>query len=292
VHVLAQQLANGLSLGVAYALIASGYALIYSIMRFSNFAHGSFLIVGAYTGLLLARAAHLPLPLLLLLAAAGGAVAAMATERLAYRPIRARGGRPLFYLVASMGVSILVENLVIVILGAEFQSFPVLLPDWRMSIFGVTVSAFDLLVICLGVAVMAALEFWLNKSRPGRALRAAADDLKATELMGVDTNRLLTQVFAVAGALAGIAGLLLGMRYTVYPGLGAITLKAFVGAILGGLGSIRAAIAGALMLGLLEIMVTGFISSGLRDVFVFGLLILVLLVRPMGLFGRGSVEKV
>ncbi|MBL3540106.1 branched-chain amino acid ABC transporter permease [Aminivibrio sp.] len=290
---LIQQIINGLSLGSVYALIAVGYSLVYSILLFSNFAHGGFLVIGGYicygvlhtfgTGIWVSGA----------LALAGAGLAAVLTERLAYRPIRERTNVTLYLLIASLGMSIVIENIFVIVAGGRFRALPPVIPTTPVNLMGMaTTSAFDLLSLVSAVVFLGALQLFLSKTRWGLAIRAAAYDLRTAGLMGVNVNLLISIVFFVAGALAAVGGIFLSVRYTLYPQLGAITIKAFVAAVIGGLGSLPGAVVGSLILGLAEMLTAGFISSQMRDLVVFSMLVITLLVKPTGLFGKSVSEKV
>ena len=290
---LIQQVINGLSLGSVYALIAVGYSLVYSILLFSNFAHGGFLVIGGYiccgtlrtfgTGIWFSGA----------IALAGAGFAAVLTERLAYRPIRERTNVTLYLLIASLGMSIVIENIFVIVAGGRFRALPPVIPTTPVNLMGMaTTSAFDLLSLVSAVVFLGALQLFLSKTRWGLAIRAAAYDLRTAGLMGVNVNLLISIVFFVAGALAAVGGIFLSVRYTLYPQLGTITIKAFVAAVIGGLGSLPGAVVGSLILGLAEMLTAGFISSQMRDLVVFSMLVITLLVKPTGLFGRSVSEKV
>jgi len=284
---LIQQVINGLSLGSVYALIAVGYSLVYSILLFSNFAHGGFLVIGGYicygtlrtfgTGIWFSGA----------IALAGAGFAAVLTERLAYRPIRERTNVTLYLLIASLGMSIVIENIFVIVAGGRFRALPPVIPTTPVNLMGLaTTSAFDLLSLVSAVVFLGALQLFLSKTR------WAAYDLRTAGLMGVNVNLLISIVFFVAGALAAVGGIFLSVRYTLYPQLGTITIKAFVAAVIGGLGSLPGAVVGSLILGLAEMLTAGFISSQMRDLVVFSMLVITLLVKPTGLFGRSVSEKV
>lgn len=289
-----QQVINGLSLGSVYALIAVGYSLVYSILLFSNFAHGGFLVVGGYLcyGMLMELGVNFWVASLGAIIGAG--VVAIITERLAYKPIRERTSLTLYLLIASMGVSIVIENIFVIIVGGRFRALPPAFPQTPIAIAeGLTVSVFDIVSLVVAVLFLAALQIFLMKTSWGLAIRAASCDLRTAGLMGVNVNRLIGIVFFVAGGLAAIGGIFLAMRYTLYPQLGgAITTKAFVAAVIGGLGSLPGAVVGSLILGLAEMLTAGFISSQMRDIVVFSMLVITLLIRPAGLFGKQISDKV
>lgn len=288
-----QQIINGLSLGSVYALIAVGYSLVYSILLFSNFAHGGFLVIGGYVCYFALRGAGMGILPSSFAALIGAGISAVIVERLAYKPIRERTPITLYMLIASMGMSIVIENIFVVTVGGRFRALPPVIPTQPVNFFGLaTTSAFDLLSLATAVVFLVALQLFLSKTKWGLAIRAASYNLRIAGLMGVNVNRLISIVFFVAGLLAGIGGIFLSVRYTLYPQLGMITTKAFVAAVIGGLGSLPGAVVGSLILGLAEMLTAGFISSQFRDLVVFGLLIMTLIVRPTGLFGKSVGEKV
>lgn len=290
---LIQQLINGLSLGSVYALIAVGYSLVYSVLLFSNFAHGGFLVIGGYICYFALRAGGMNIWLASLAALIGSGLSAIIVERLAYRPIRERTPVTLYMLIASMGMSIVIENIFVVTVGGRFRALPPVIPTNPVNFFGLaTTSAFDILSLVTAVVFLVGLQIFLVKTKWGLAIRAASYNLKTAGLMGVNVNRLIAIVFFVAGLLAGVGGIFLAVRYTLYPQLGMITTKAFVAAVIGGLGSLPGAVVGSLILGLAEMLTAGFISSQFRDLVVFGILIVTLIVRPTGLFGKSVGEKV
>ena len=287
---LLQQIINGLSLGSVYALIAVGYSLVYSILLFSNFAHGGFLVVGGYAcyylltqqgyGIVLASAGAI---------LASGLVAVL-TERLAYKPIRERTSMTLYLLIASMGVSIVIENIFVIVVGGRFRALPQdTFPSGVFSLGGgVTVNASDILSLAVAVVFLGALQLFLSRTRWGLAIRAAACDLRTAGLMGVNVTLLIGIVFFVAGLLAAVGGIFLSAKYSLYPQLGNITIKAFIA----GLGSLPGAVLGSLILGLAEMLTAGFVSSQMRDMVVFSMLVVMLLVRPAGFFGKSVGDKI
>lgn len=288
-----QQVINGLSLGSVYALIAVGYSLVYSILLFSNFAHGGFLVIGGYLCYFALRGGGMNIWVASVAALIGAGLSAVVVERLAYKPIRERTPITLYMLIASMGMSIVIENIFVVTVGGRFRALPPVIPMQPVNVFGLaTTSAFDILSLVTAVVFLVGLQLFLTKTKWGLAIRAASYNLKTAGLMGVNVNRLIGIVFFVAGLLAGVGGIFLSVRYTLYPQLGMITTKAFVAAVIGGLGSLPGAVVGSLILGLAEMLTAGFISSQFRDLVVFGLLIVTLIVRPTGLFGKSVGEKV
>jgi len=290
---LLQQVINGLSLGSVYALIAVGYSLVYSILLFSNFAHGGFLVVGGYLCYFALNTLGMNIWLAGAFSLVGAGFAAIATERLAYKPIRERTSVTLYLLIASMGMSIVIENIFVVIAGGRFRALPPVIPTNPVNVFGLaTTSAFDIISLVTAVVFLGGLQIFLTKTKWGLAIRAAAYNLRIAGLMGVNVARLISLVFFVSGLLAAVGGIFLSVRYTLYPQLGMITIKAFVAAVIGGLGSLPGAVVGSLILGLSEMLTAGFLSSQLRDLVVFSLLVVTLVIRPTGLFGKNVGEKV
>ncbi len=287
-----QQLINGLSIGSIYALIAVGYSLVYSILSFSNFSHGGFMVVGAYAGWYAVRLFNLPIWAAILVAMVFAGLTAICAEHFSYRPVRIRGGDPLFFMIASLGVGILIENTIIVTIGPNFKTYPDLLEVRTIQFGSITIATFDLFAAGVAIIGLILLEFYINRTKAGIAIRAAAYNMKTAGIMGVNVDTLIMKVFFIAGLLAGIGGVFLGNKYTVYPTMGAIQTKAMIAAIFGGLGSISGAIYGAVILGVLEVFVAGYISSTIRDIVVFAVLIVVLIFRPTGLKGKPIEEKV
>ena len=291
---LLQQIINGLSLGSVYALIAVGYSLVYSILLFSNFAHGGFLVVGGYACYFLLTQWGYNTAVSMAGALAASGLVAVLTERLAYKPIRERTPITLYLLIASMGVNIVIENIFVVTVGGRIRALPQ--STFPTGVFelggGVTVSASDILSLVVAAVFLVLLQLFLTRTRWGLAIRAAACDLRTAGLMGVNVTFLIALVFFVAGLLAAVGGIFLSVRYSLYPQLGSITTKAFIAAVIGGLGSLPGAVLGSLILGLAEMLTAGFISSQMRDLVVYSLLVLILLFRPAGFFGRPVSEKI
>ncbi len=304
---LAQNLVNGLSLGSIYALVALGYTLVYGILRLINFAHGDLFMLAAYAGLGACIGAGLGdlgtaaapqsswggFALALAASMAAAAAAGWLVERLAYRPLR---GQPrLNLLITAVGVSLLLENGAQALWGANPRRMPTLIYDVPcLQVAGVTISTLDVTVLATALALLAALEFWVHHTRQGRAMRAVSVSHETAALLGVPVDRVISLTFAVGSALAAAAAVLYTARYPkVEPFMGVMPgIKAFVAAVLGGIGNLRGAVAGALLLGLAETLVAAYGASSWRDALAFGLLIAVLLLRPQGLMGGTAVEKV
>ena len=292
-EILLRHILNGLSLGSVYALIAVGYSLVYSILLFSNFAHGGFLVIGGYICYYAMLSAGMDIATAAISAMVGAGVVAVFTDRLAYRPIRERSSRTIYLMIASMGISIVIENIFVVSVGGRFRALPAIFPSGSINLGGVvTASYFDLFSLVISAIFLVILQLFLIKTKWGLAIRAAAYNLRTAGLMGVNVNRLIAIVFFVAGVLAAVGGIFLSARYTLYPQMGGITIKAFIAAVIGGLGSLPGAVIGSLVLGLAEMLTTAYISSQFRDILVFSLLILTLLFKPTGFFNKQIGEKV
>lgn len=294
-----QLLVIGISLGSIYALIALGYTLVYGVLRLINFAHGDVMMVGAFLGYFIAKSpviqespVWLRLPAVFLGAMAGCALLGVIIERLAYRPLRNQAR--LTALITAIGVSLFLEYGGQLLLGATpRQDVPVLIPSRTMvNISGVEITSVHLLILSVSLALMAFLEIFVMKTKTGKAMRAISFDHTVAALVGIDTNRVILFTFALGSALAAAAGVLMTMSYPkVDPLMGLIPgIKAFVAAVLGGIGNIRGAMLGGMVLGMAESLI-GYQWSGYRDGVAFAALILILLIRPSGILGKGSVER-
>lgn len=286
-----QQLINGISIGSVYALMAVGYSLVYSIMNFSNFAHGGVIMIGAYLGFFALAIWQLPFPIAFFIAAVGSGILAIVLERIAYNPLRKRNAPFLYFIISAMGASIFLENIVIATIGPNFKTYPQVFQKTPYEIGTLAIGRLDVVMFIISAVSLLILLLIIEKTKVGMAIKATAYNLKASSLMGVNTDHIIFIVFGLGGALAGIAGILFGMKYTVYPQIGIITIKAFIAAVFGGLGSISGAVIGAISLGIIETMTAGYISSQLRDLIAFALLIFILVVRPMGIMGKMNEDK-
>jgi branched-chain amino acid transport system permease protein len=293
-----QQLVNGLSLGSIYALIALGYTMVYGVLRLINFAHGDVYMLGAYAGYFLSRRLRGDEPslvsaLIVMIGAMGAcALVGVVIERFAYRPVR-RASR-LTLLITAIGVSLFIENGAQLVFGPDPKFFPSLAPRADFRLGHVRITSEQLTVIVVSFLLMVALRFFILKTRTGKAMRAVSFSLDAAKLMGISTDAIIAATFALGSALAAAAGVLIGMQIPkIDPLMGIVYgLKAFVAAVLGGIGNIPGAVLGGLLIGTSEVMVVGYLSSTYRDAIAFGILILVLLLRPQGILGRVQKEKV
>ena len=292
--ILIQQIINGLQLGFVYALIALGYTMVYGIVRLINFAHGDVFMVGAYFGFYAITRLALPFPLALLVAMAGCAVLGVTIERVAYKPLR-RAPR-IAALITAIGVSLFLEYFCSLrfVFGPDYRSFPRPFAVRNFDFAGVTVSNIQILVFAVAIVLLVLLQLFVQKTKTGMAMRAVSFDKDTARLMGIDVDLIISITFAVGSALAAAGGVLYGIAYPqINPFMGIMPgLKAFVAAVLGGIGIIPGAMIGALIMGLVEVLSAAFVSSTMRDAFAFGILILVLLVKPAGILGSSTQEKV
>ncbi len=293
---LLQQLINGLALGAIYALIALGYTMVYGVLRFINFAHSDVFMVGAFSGLFLSRAIANSSPLVGVLVLLGAmaicAVLGMVIEKLAYKPLRGRS--TLTVLITAIGVSLLLQNLGQRIFGANPRSFPALFPVRNFDLGGLVISSSQILVFVVTIVVLLLLRYIVLHTRTGTAMRAVSFNPVAASLMGINNSRVISFTFAIGSAMAAAGGILYASNYpSIDPLMGTLPgMKAFVAAVLGGIGNIAGAAIGGLVLGLVETTVVGFGGSTYRDAVAFAVLILILLLRPEGILGRRVAEKV
>lgn len=296
-----QQLTNGLAVGGIYALIALGYTMVYGVLKLINFAHGDLFTIGSYLGLTLlsslaltdrlgpaAGIAVLGVMVMGLVALVGALL-----ERVAYRPLR--HSPRLSAVVSALGASIFFSNTLMLIYGARFQVYPQgILPKTAINLFGLYVPLVRVLILISSVVMMLALYAFIQRTKIGTAIRAAAIDQDAARLMGIDVNRVILIVFLIGPALGGAAGLMVGLHYgQINFTMGWVYgLKAFTAAILGGIGNIPGAMVGGILLGLIEALGAAYLSVAWKDAIAFGVLIFILIVRPTGLLGERVAEKV
>ncbi len=293
---LLQQLLNGLSLGAIYALIALGYTMVYGVLRFINFAHSDVFMIGAYVGFYLAPrlgAGSLMGGMAVLLAAmAVCALLGMTIEKLAYKPLRNRS--TLTVLITAIGVSLFLQAAGQKVFGANPKPFPRLFPQTQLNFAGLTVSSNQIIVIVVALILLAALHHIVHRTKIGTAMRAVSFNATAASLVGINNDRIISFTFALGSALAGAGGILYAMNYpSIDPLMGTLPgLKAFVAAVLGGIGNLPGAALGGMLIGLVETFVSGTRASTFRDAIAFAILILILMFRPAGLLGKVRIEKV
>lgn len=295
-----QQLINGISVGSIYALIALGYTMVYGIIKLINFAHGDVFMVGSFVGLFTAKALtsqglspYLVLTLSLIISMLISALLGIIIERFAYKPLR--NASRIAVLITAIGVSFLLENLGIFALGPQAKGFPEIIEKHQFTLFGsVQMDTNQVMIFAITIILMLVLQFIVHRTKIGKAMRAVSFDLEAARLMGINVNLTISATFAIGSALAAAGGVIFGMTYnSVDPLMGMIPgLKAFIAAVLGGIGSIPGALLGGLLLGTIETEISSLGYSSWRDAVAFGVLILILIFKPTGLFGKNSREKV
>jgi branched-chain amino acid transport system permease protein len=300
-----QELVNGVVTGALYALVALGFSMVYGVLKLLNFAHGDLYMVGAFIGYFVIQwfggptSLTVPVPLLLLImfVLAAGVVGGMgvAIERFAYRPLR--NAPRIAPLITAIGISFFLENAALLLFGAQYRIYNTsefISLSSGIRIGSVTIDSVQILVLVLGIALMAGLRQLVNQTKLGKQMRAVAADREAAEMLGINVNFTIAATFFLGSALAGIAGVMGGLLFNqVYATIGFIVgLKAFTAAVVGGIGSLPGAMLGGLLIGLAESFTIGYISSTYSNLLVFGLLIIVMLVRPSGLLGRTQLQKV
>ena len=287
-------LINGLSLGSVYAIIALGYTMVYGIAKMLNFAHGDIIMVGGYVCFCAVNYLGLPTGVGVLLSIVACTVLGIVIERLAYKPLR--NAPPLDVLITAIGVSYFLQNAALLIWGSDTKSFPSVVNLPSVSLFDgqLVVSAITIVTVIAGVVVMVGLTMFTGKTHMGKAMRACSEDRGAATLMGINVNSTISLTFAIGSGLAAVAGVLMCSAYpTLIPTTGSLPgIKAFTAAVIGGIGSIPGAFVGGLVLGVIEIFAKAYVGTQLADAIVFGVLIVVLLVKPSGLLGKTVREKV
>jgi len=289
-----QQLLNGVSLGSVYSIIAVGFALVFNILKFSNFSHGGVLTVTAYTGFLIATRFSFGLPLTLFFTSLAGGVLAVLIERVAFRRLRRNKSPVIFFFVSSITMGILLENLITIAFSSNFYSYPKFFQKTILEWKGFHMAVTDFWMLLISLVVLGLLMGVLYRTKLGVAIRALSMDPTTTLLMGANVDRIVVATFFVVGILGGIAGVFLGINYTLYPQLGQLIVKGFIASVIGGLGNLSGAVVGALLLGILEVILTGIegIGSGLAPVVIFFITLVFLILRPQGIAGKIIQEKV
>ena len=291
-QLLMQQMVNGIALGSIYAMIALGYTMVYGTIRLINFAHGDVYMLGAFLGYYLVTVLGVNWMLALLITMGVIAVVGVLIERIAYKPLR--HSTRVAALITAIGVSYLIQNLMTYFVGPEMRAFPAPIEVKMFKVFGLIVNSKQLLVLTVTITVMIALQIIVQHTRMGKAMRAVAVDQDAAQLMGINVDRVISFTFALGSALAGLAGILVGIYYnSIQATMGTSPgLKAFIAAVVGGIGSIPGAMIGGYLIGILETLVTYMGGAMYKDAVVYGLLIIILLVLPSGLLGKSVREKV
>ena len=289
---LLQQLINGLALGSVYALLALGYTMVYGIIQLINFAHGEIYMIGAFAGFYSSSKLNLPLLPTLLIAMAASALAGIIIEKIAYKPLR--NSPRITLLITAIGVSLFLQNAMRLLVGSNPKPFPDLIDAGAFTIGSIQIQWKTILMFVVSALLVIILQFIVYKTKMGKAMRASSQDMEAASLMGINVDNTISLTFAIGSALAGIAGVLVAISYpSITPYMGVMPgLKAFVAAVLGGIGSIPGALIGGLAIGVLETLSKAYISTNFSDAIVFGILIVILLIKPSGLLGKKINEKV
>jgi branched-chain amino acid transport system permease protein len=287
-----QQLINGLSLGSVYALIAIGYTMVYGIIKLINFAHGDIYMVGAYVGYFSVVIFHFPFIPSLVTSMLCCAILGIIIEKVAYKPLR--NSPRIVLLITAIGVSLLLENGFRLIFSPNPRPFPDLLKIKIFKYGTLQITNIQLAILLVSILLVVILTYIVNRTKIGKAMRATSFDVEAAQLMGININNIISVTFAIGSSLAGAAGVLVGMAYPrIDPYMGIMPgLKAFVAAVLGGIGLLPGAMIGGIIMGEAETLTKAFISSRLSDAIAFGILIIILIVKPSGLLGKNTNEKV
>ncbi|MCL1895847.1 MAG: branched-chain amino acid ABC transporter permease [Clostridiales bacterium] len=291
-EIFLQQLVNGVSLGSIYALIALGYTMVYGIIKLINFAHGEVYMIGAFVGYAIPRLTGLGFFPALIISMAACSLLGFTIEKIAYKPLRSSSR--ITVLITAIGVSLFLQYTMMFFVGAESRAYPNILEKTLYDLNGVIVNSQQIYIVLTTVVLMMILQFIVKYTKPGKAMRAVSADRDAAQLMGIDVNNTISFTFLIGSALAGAAGVLVGIYYnSIDPLMGIMPgLKAFVAAVFGGIGNIPGAMIGGLAIGIIETMVGGYVNSMYRDAAVFALLIIVLIIKPSGLMGKPVGEKV
>lgn len=288
-----QAIINGISLGAVYAIIAVGFALVFNILKFSNFSHSGVLVASGYLGYLVCSTLHTNFWITLIITAILGGFLALVIEYIGFRHLRKQNAQIMLYFVSSVTIAMLAENIIAVFFSGAFYSYPLFFKTMSFKIGGLVFVVTDMLMLLISCASLGILMFLLYKTRLGLSIRALSMDARTTGLMGVNVTFVICATFFVSGMLGGIGGMFIGINYTLYAKLGGLVVKGFIASVIGGLGSIGGAVIGAFILGMLEVVLINIdgIGSGLAPVVVFFVMIAFLLVRPQGIAGKIIREK-
>lgn len=290
-EMIVQQLITGLSIGSVYALLAVGYALVFSVFNFSNFGFGPVMMLGAFGALFAIERTQMALFPAILVALAVSSVISLLMEVTIYRPMRQKKALKVYLMIAALGINTCVPNFCIQLWGGAVRPFP---SDWAkvvIRIGNIAIPRADIMAAVLSITMLILLWCFLYKTKTGLGIRASAFDSNTAGLMGINVNRVAAVIFLLSGATAGLAGCFYGMKYSVYPNMGVVATKGFVSATVGGLGSLPGAVISGLLLGFLETIISAYVSTTYRDLVAYGLLVIVLIFKPNGLLGQGAHDK-
>jgi branched-chain amino acid transport system permease protein len=289
-----QQLINGLTMGSIYALTAIGYTMVFGILELVNFAHGSVYMVGAFLTLAFVTSLGMNIGAALLLSVILTGLLGILVDKAALAPLRKKNTSKINALIGTIGISIFLQNLAMLVFGSETKNFPALITNGFVSLGSQKISYMQIIIFSVSLILMSGLSYFIKNSKLGKAMRATAQNMNAARLMGINVNMIISLTFFIGAALAAIAGTLVGAYYqNVDSTMGYMAgLKAFSAAVLGGIGELRGALVGGLLIGVIETFAAGYINAGYRDAIAFAVLILVLVIRPTGLFGKKAFKKV
>ena len=286
-----QILINGIATGSIYALIATGFALIFNILKFSNFSHGATMTVCAFVAYFVCGTRGWGLVPTLLVAAACGALVALFGEFIGFRRILKNRSSATYFFVSSITLGTLYEGLVTIKVGSSFFNYPSFFKNPTIKIGSLVISTSDAIMFLISAVALIALAYIIQYTRIGRAIRAVSFDSDTAQLMGIGSTRIIQLAFVLSGILAGLAGVFLGVKYTLYPTLGSLVVKGFIASVIGGLGSLTGAVIGAVLLGVLETSLLAVLGSGYSTIATFAVMLIFLLVRPQGIAGSNVQEK-
>lgn len=290
INYVIKQLLNGLAAGSIYALVAVGYNMVYGILELVNFAHGDVYMFGTFIALALLLG-HLPVPLAILLACVSGGLIGVLVERMAYRPVR--NAPRVVPMISAVAAAFVLRNLAQLIWGTETKPFLELIPVHMVRLGAIEINSMQLLIMLIALSLTGLFSLIVRKTKLGKATRSVAQDIPAAKLMGIEVNRIIQFVYFAGGFFGVAGGILFSMYYAVWIGMGFLgTMKAWIACIIGGIGSLQGAFVGGILVGVFEAIISGFVSSAYRDAFTYGLVMIILLVRPKGIFGRQVAEKV
>ncbi|CAM3593505.1 branched-chain amino acid ABC transporter permease [Brevibacillus invocatus] len=283
-----QQLVNGLTVGSTYSLIALGYTLIFGVLGIINMAHGQVFIFGSFVGLILMTSFDMPIAVAFIASIVVSGILGLILEFTAMRPLRKKNVPHLASLISTIGFATLLEEGMHKLFGADSRAFPDTVGSTSFQLGAVQIRAVDLIILGISIILMVVLHFWINKTKVGKAIRATAENTETASVLGINTNMVIVTTVVLASSLGGIAGMLIGMTYSaLIPTMGmTLGFKGLAVLILGGVGSIPGAMICGLILGVIEVFTVAYGASSYRDAVAFGLIILILLIRPQGLFGR------
>ena len=290
-----QLLINGICLGAVYALIAVGFAIVFSVLKFSNFAHGGMISACAFLGYFFQASFETPPPIwvTIIFSSVSGVIFALFLDTIAYRSIRRNKSPNIYYFLASLTMSIIITSILNIFFSKNPLAYPALFSSTTFSVGSLKISKMDTMILAVSVVLLVALMLLINKTKIGLAIRAVAINPETSKIMGINSSLIIIMVFSIAGCLAGVSGVLLGCKYGVYPDLGqTMMIKGFIASVIGGLGSLGGAIIAAFALGIIEMIWTYMFGSLSTPVMTFVVMLLFLFIRPQGISGKFSKEKV